>query len=194
MPYTLWSRGRLLGETTLGYAPSIPRLRAGDFLPTELGERLMPVITGVGPALRALFDVVNADRASGNHCYDQPGADFPEHIKRTPEYADSVSIQHELESLALELRDPDGRVVPTESIALQDTEYLLSLPPAPDELFDETDLIDDEDVAADLELLEAMWSDQPDGFDDDDTERPPPARYQIFVTLTGAVRTVHHSD
>ena len=51
MPYTLWSRGRLIGQTELAYARSFPGLRAGDFEPSALGETLMPIIIGVGVPL-----------------------------------------------------------------------------------------------------------------------------------------------
>jgi len=57
VPYTLRSRNRLLGTSELAYRRSFPRLRVGDFAPTELGEQLMAIILGVGPALNALYDV-----------------------------------------------------------------------------------------------------------------------------------------
>jgi len=57
MPYTVWSRGRLFGKSELAYRRTFPKLRAGDFLPSELGQTLMPVFIGEGPALSALYDV-----------------------------------------------------------------------------------------------------------------------------------------
>lgn len=200
MPYTIWSRGRLLGTSNLDYARSLPGLRAGDFEPTEVGERLLPIITGVGPALRGLYRLVHAERASGRASDEDLGAGFPERIRKTTEYADAVSVGNELESLALELRDPDGAVVPTDSIAVQDTEYLLSLGREGGELYeeladdealaasemfgDDETFEEDEDVLHDIELLR-------DGFDDDEDDdepwRPPRPfpRYQLFITLEG---------
>src|SRR5688572_5995930 len=125
MPYTVWSRGRLIGESELAYARSLPGVRAGDFTPTPLGERLMPIIDGVGPALRALHEVVRTDPRAGAPA-DRAG-DWPESVRRTTEYADALSIGDELESLDLELRDPGGVVVKTDWIAIQDTHRVLAV-------------------------------------------------------------------
>lgn len=42
MPYTIWSRGQLVGETKLEHDRVDPRQRSGDFLPTAFGETLIP--------------------------------------------------------------------------------------------------------------------------------------------------------
>jgi hypothetical protein len=42
MPYTIWSRGQLVGETSLDHTRVDPRQRSGDFLPTAFGETLIP--------------------------------------------------------------------------------------------------------------------------------------------------------
>ena len=42
MPYTIWSRGHLVGETNLDHTRVDPRQRSGDFLPTAFGETLIP--------------------------------------------------------------------------------------------------------------------------------------------------------
>jgi hypothetical protein len=42
MPYTIWSRGQLVGETSLDHTRADPRQRSGDFLPTAFGETLIP--------------------------------------------------------------------------------------------------------------------------------------------------------
>jgi hypothetical protein len=173
MPYTIWSRGRLLGTSALAYARAMPGVRAGDFEPTDLGERLLPIIIGVGPALKALYDVVEAARPCEDDQADGRGPEqddlepeprsprgFSEAIRRTTEYADAMSLADELRSLDLELRDPDGTVVPTESISVQDTHYLLAMA---------------------REGMEGM------DFEDDELEpwMPPPPRYQIIITLEG---------
>lgn len=51
MRYTVWSRGRQLGETDLGFAFRYNGLRCGWFHPTECGDRLLPIATAVSPAL-----------------------------------------------------------------------------------------------------------------------------------------------
>jgi hypothetical protein len=163
MPYTVWSRGRLVGHSELAYARAFPDMRMGDFEPTAIGEALLPIILGVSPALRALYDVLEQmpDAGSGALPHD---IGFPPEVRRTTEYADVVSTQDEIDALALELHDSAGNVVRTEWLWFQDTHRLLALAR--------------EDRAA---------LDPDPGFDDDDREpwEPEPPRYQIMVGLEG---------
>lgn len=173
MPYTLWSRGRLIGQSELAYARSLPGLRAGDFEPSPLAETLMPIIIGVGPALKALHqaaDVVWEARERSGRRRRRRG--WPDEVRQSTEYADAMSISDELRSLALELHDPTDMVIATEDIWLQDTHRLLAL--------------------AREEMAEQ-------GLDEDFDDKwepwlPEPARYQIYVQLTGhdqAMRQFH---
>ena len=150
MPYTLWSRGRLLGETELAYRQAMPGLRAGDFFPNELCDRLMPVIDGMRPVLYALEDVHAEFRRANPNAPDLD--DYPPAVKRTPEYADVMSIADEIESLRLELRNPAGVVVETEDIWIQDTHRLLALAAAAQDPFDTSfdDPFDDEDMSDEM--------------------------------------------
>jgi len=163
MPYTLWSRGRLLGETELAYRRWRPCFRAGDFTPNELGEKLMPIIVGVGPALHALYDVhaeAIRQRPAVNDTDSEEG--YPEEVRRSTEYADAVSVADELESLTLELRDPSGAVVETEDIWINDTYRLIAMG------------------------RDAIRESDPDfEFDDPEPWEAPPPRYQIMVALRG---------
>jgi hypothetical protein len=165
MPYTLWSRNRLIGSSELAYRRSFPKLRVGDFEPTELGEKLMPIIVGVGPALSALYEVSQRVRREQRKkgIRRSRRADWPPEVKETTEYADAMSLPDELESLALELRDPSGTVVETESIWLQDTHRLVAL--AREELAE---------VYPDMEFE-----------DEREPWEPEPPRYQIYVELPG---------
>ena len=184
MPYTLWSRGRLLGQSTLGYAQARPGLRAGDFEPTELGHKLMPIITGVGPAIKSLFEVAKEHPlATGQADGD---SDYPKAVRQTTVYADAVSIADELESLALELRDEYDQVVPTEHIWINDTEYLLA---RASERQDEPELELSPEMEAEIErdveeMLEYFRDRDQWSSDDESWKEPTPfARYQILVTL-----------
>jgi hypothetical protein len=163
MPYTVWSRGRLVGHSELAYARAFPDMRMGDFEPTAIGEALLPIILGVSPALRALYDVLEKmpDSASGVPPHD---TGFPPEVRRTTEYADVVSTQDEIDALALELHDATGNVVKTEWLWFQDTYRLLAL-------------AREETAALDPDLV----------FDDDVREpwEPEPPRYQIMVGLEG---------
>ena len=149
MPYTVWSHGRLLGESALDYRRVFLRHRMGDFFPTEAGEKVMPIATGVS---KAGADLVKS--LSGA----PPGSPARTHLRETSEYADLAAAEDHYEALELELRGPDGTVIPTEWIDLRDTEFLLSL-------------TDDELDAARLELdfsseEEDDFGDPPPGFDD----------------------------
>ena len=195
MPYSLWSRGRLFGHSELAYAQWASWLRAGDFEPSERGHRLMPVILGVGPALSALYDVAESawrsERAVGE---TERSDDWPASVKCSSEFADAMSLQDEVESLALELRDPDGNVVPTESIWIQDTHRLLARAREGLDLDDvDGDDIDALDLADDDELGETGLE-----LDDLDMEldeydeflEPEFPRYQLFVTLAGVEKAM----
>jgi hypothetical protein len=193
--YTLWSRGRLIGQSTLEYERAAPGLLAGDFEPSPFGEKLMPVITGVGPALRSLYRIMDGVWPSADEQADgHSPLGYPAAVRRTTEYADAVSLDDELQSLALELRGPDGAVVPTETIAVNDTEYLVSLAEAPDSVVNlplSPEL--EEAIANDLAEIQAMremrrpWED--DAADDDESWKPekPFARYQIIIVLEGGM-------
>ena len=97
MPYTVWSRGRKLGETDLGFVHFIRDSRMGWFVAAAEYEKLMPIATGVQSALHA-----NASRADL-----------------------AAAFQH-FEALALELRRDDDSIVPTASIGIQDVQELLA--------------------------------------------------------------------
>jgi hypothetical protein len=152
MRYTVWSRGRLIGESELSPVHAMPKMRIGDFEPSPVGETLLPVILGVSPAVRALCDVAEKVR------------DWPDGVRQTTEYADAVSIQDEVESLALELHDSEGHRVATDWMSFQDTHRLIAI------AREEMALVDPDLV-----------------FEEDDFEpwQPQPARYQIMVALEG---------
>jgi hypothetical protein len=194
-PYTLWSRGRLLGESELDYVRVQERHRMGDFAPTELGEKLMPIVTGVS---RALIDLARTSRTIHEVSADGSPAGFSEGyegMQHTTEYADAAAAQTHFEGLELELRAPDGGMVPTEWIDVRDTEFLQSLIDAGENEWPEIEsLFPDEaerkllaDIEHDAEILEehfaAIEGDTPPVFDpDEDDERVFP-RYQIQVGL-----------
>jgi hypothetical protein len=165
MRYTVWSRGRLIGESELSPVHAMPKMRIGDFEPSPVGETLLPVILGVSPAVRALCDVAEKVRDDlGRHGGPPPVGDWPDGVRQTTEYADAVSIQDEVESLALELHDSEGHRVATDWMSFQDTHRLIAI------AREEMALVDPDLV-----------------FEEDDFEpwQPQPARYQIMVALEG---------
>ena len=185
--YTIWSHGRLLGETNLGFVRCMPKIRTGFFHPTELGERLMPIACGVSPALRKLAEASRVidepnDQADG-------GAARVGFSATTTEYADLVEAVAHREGLDLELRGARGEIIPVEDIAMIDTEYLLSLVDENKEprpliglSVEEVKELEEQIDEAVQEMLDEMDFDEPWRADDEDAESTLP-RYQIQVHL-----------
>ena len=196
MPYTVWSRGRLIGETDLAFRPLIDVQRSGHFHPNAEGERVMELIASPLPAMRAYLHR-DARDADGN------GFVLPE-LQGSALFADLAESFHHFRSLELELRREDGSVVPTEDIGFQDTHPSLAVTEAELEEYehsvddpggpDDDDLPEATEAERELEMdvlhdLEAL--DSPSDWDDDvhapwvppELEAPQFPRYQIHVML-----------
>lgn len=108
MRYTVWSQGQEIGETELGFCRLFKCFRLGWFHPNAAGEKLMPVIDALWPAI---FACLHRDRrvASGQRS-ELPGSRA---------FAEAAEALARAESLDLELRREDGSVVPTASIGLR---------------------------------------------------------------------------
>jgi hypothetical protein len=191
--YTVWSRGRLIGETDLGFAPLVQQSRSGWFHPNAEGERVMPVIASVLPAMRAYLhrDVVDAQGKSLVH---------PQ-MHGSTAFADLAEAFQHFGALDLELRREDGSVVPTSDIGIQDTHRLVELAQMDDDDLDaasaqadgeavdftERDLQLEADVMHDLELVDEELDAAIDGpypaWMPDDLQEPRFPRYQIHVLL-----------
>jgi hypothetical protein len=156
--YSLWSRGRLLGETDLGFIYRENGYRTGWLHPNELGERLMPQATGLAPAMRTEYLI---------------GPDANVH-------ADVRSAADQEEALCLELRGPGGVAIETEHIAIIDTHYLLSIPE--DDTLDEDDFELTAEEQAEIDAFVDDWNAERDVMgdveSDEESEMP---RYQIQV-------------
>lgn len=162
-PYTLWSRGRLLAETDLGFVYRENRFRCGWLHPTELGERILPEAVGVAPALRAEF-MMGPDATLN---------------------ADILAAVDRQEALELELHGPDGCKIETESLGVIDTHYLLALSrhDSPEDRMDEEPLTPEQE--AEIEEFVAAWTEEHEGDldlsrDEEEVEFP---RYQLQIRL-----------
>ena len=167
MSYTVWSRGRLVGHTKLSYKRTLPGLRVGDFESTEVGERLMSMILGVGPALRTFYDsaIEARDEAEAKGEKVEKG-EWPDSVRASTEYADAMASQDEFDSLALELRDKDGKVVKTDWIHIKDMQALVAW--SREEMRKEA-----AEMGVEIE------------FDDPEPWEPEWPKYQIMVMLEG---------
>lgn len=182
MTFTLWSRGRLLGETALDFECPFPCMRAGELQVTELGLRLLSRVT------ETRGDGLWAAQALNTNTPDSGMAE--EERQRLLEVcADLAAARNYQRALELELRRADGSVVPVEQIDINDTEFLRAFSeafekeldgiPGVDASVDEpsspTPWSEDEALLHDLEILEAE--------DDSSAEAREFARFQLVVTL-----------
>jgi hypothetical protein len=171
--YTLWSHGDLLGESALDYMRVINNLRMGDLHLTARGLTLI-------------------DRLAQTHA-DAYYSARRLNIEPTNESdakslaADLAAERDQYESLALELRDPDGRTIPTEDIYIRDTAWLLAIDgdiEDEEELFTELPVVDVPD-SEEHEALEAQLMDLAEDFPAWVSDEQPrePARFQLHVRL-----------
>jgi hypothetical protein len=117
--YQVASRGRVIGTTELDFARIGGRSRSGWFHPNAEGERLMPVVASVLPAMRAyLHRDVRLD--------DGRPVVRPE-LEGSTLFADLAEALHHASTLDLTLHREDGSLVPTELVGIQDTEQLLRM-------------------------------------------------------------------
>ncbi len=119
MPYALWSRGRLIGHTDLGFVRCLPNRRTGWFHPTAEGERVMAIAVAVPPAIEAYVARTRELTCDVSEVQDE--------LDRSTEGADLSAAFHHLEALDFQLRRDDGSVVPTEDVGIVDTHRLIAL-------------------------------------------------------------------
>ncbi len=162
MPYTLWSKGRLLGHTDFGFIANTDEHKMGWFHPTEVGEQILQVMTEPGR-------VISGYRKGGDIAQIE---------------ADLAAAGDRIEALELELRSPEGKVLETKDIGVNDTERLLALAAECEEeseleFLDDPDLRDEIDasVAHDLEIL--RFDDIEEDTEDEGEQEWP--RYQILA-------------
>lgn len=132
MPYTVWCNDRLVGETDLDYIANTSERKFGDFEATDYGREIIPVLMAPRQAI----------------CAHAP----MEEVR---------ALFFRREQVQLELRAPDGRVIPTEFIEITDLEWLLTL--GGDDR--------DEDWQDDMAIAEAELSERLCACDVDDGER-----------------------
>src|SRR5690348_15855338 len=128
MPYTIWSHGRLVGETDLGFDYDSDGYRGGSFFPREVGETLMPIID---VPRRLMAQIVR----TGHRGPIDPAADT--------EWSAYEAATDREGALELQLRDPTGTVVPTDDIGIRDRQLLEELYPIDDPDFEELEFDDE---------------------------------------------------
>ena len=115
--FTVWSDGQLVGESALDYVANTSEVKFGDFVATEFGERVIAIRMAPRKAVCA----------------------------RAP--LDEIEALYAFRQVVpMELRAPNGSVVPTDDIEITDLEWLVTLLPPGGHRSD--------DWQADLELAE----------------------------------------
>jgi hypothetical protein len=122
MPYTLWSHGQLLGESDFELARGPGKRRAGTFRPSPLGATLLPTLCGMAPALFAFGRMLERENHAIRSFEEEDPGVLEAIVTSTPEGREMMGFAKQLCELDLELRDPDGRIIETESLAVNDFE------------------------------------------------------------------------
>jgi hypothetical protein len=121
MPFTLWSRGILIGATDFALGDDFGPLLAGIFHPTEAGMMILPALTAMAPALFDLGSRMRDERLpyeAGSPASDRIVEFFEGSAEGQRFIAGAREVVH------LELRAPSGHVLPFETILLSDLEEL----------------------------------------------------------------------
>ena len=117
MPYTLWSRGILVGATDFSLGERNSRHLAGVFQPAESGMMLLPALTAMAPALFDLKTMMKREHITENDADEDPDR-VMDVFEQSPEGRRLMAAAKEIERL--ELRAPNGRVLELESILVSD--------------------------------------------------------------------------
>jgi hypothetical protein len=172
MTYSLWSHGELLGESALDYVRVVSNLRMGDLHPTQKG------LTVIGRLTQTRDDSYRGARRVIAERSDS-GDESSEPTLR----ADLSALHDQYDALALELRAPNGEVIPTDDIHVTDTEWLLAIDRERyGDTEDAMDVDQDTDFLADAVDQVAEWVVEHPSWLPEPPERPF-ARFQISVTL-----------
>jgi hypothetical protein len=103
MPYSIWLRGRLIGETDFDHPGPQQGMRAGFFRPTDYGREVLPFISAMLPASYALKKAMmrrGYDPNSGS------AAEMAAMLDGSEEGARVLAIGRELSHI--EIHDPAG--------------------------------------------------------------------------------------
>ena len=117
MPYTLWSRGVLVGVTDFALGRRDGRHLAGVFQPAESGMMILPALTAMAPALFDLHARMKSEQLTEEDAESNPDRVL-QVFEQSPEGQRVMASCKEIEQL--ELREPGGRALELESILVSD--------------------------------------------------------------------------
>ena len=180
MNYIVSSRGQPVGVTDLGFHVVFPWHRCGWLRPNAHGEKVLPVVATVLPALRAYVHTIGPGDSEAAR----------REAEKTTHFADLAAAMQHVSALELTLHREDGSLIPTESVGVKDMDQLIEMLHAGefDSDLDEADVDDWSAPPAELEDLDDTSGSSLDDdelrawtpADDEETEFP---RYQVHVLL-----------
>jgi hypothetical protein len=177
VPYTIWSHGRLAGETDLGFILREGNHRTGHFFPTAFGQSLVPIINEPRRLIKALRGVPGDARSSDDPAWIALHSAF------------EIAAERE-RALELELRDENGVVIPTEDVSIRDMDLTLELYPGDEEELDRVTITPEDQAEFDREMAEMReWAQDSArelellGHRDAIDENAPLPRFQVQVFL-----------
>ena len=185
--YTICSRGRPIGTSDLGFVRIDGSSRSGWFHPNAFGESVMPTVALVYPAMRAFIcQDVRDDKAQSTV---QP--DF----RTSAMFADLAEAYHRVGRLELTLHWPDGTLIPTSMLGIQDCEELLKFSIWRESYRVEEALFEAEswyDLEPGLQESSSEWDESDDELEDleidvpwaPDEDVPEFPRYQVHLLLS----------
>lgn len=178
MTYTLWSHGELIGESELDCVRVYTHLRAGDLQVTPKGLLVLDRVSQTHADAYGTARRLSREKSRGQVLASADNALF----------ADLAAERDQYEALALELRAPNGTVVPTEDIYVRDTWYLLAIGFEADEedelavMNDTPEHVRDSDDATGMDVLLEELENDLLPWEQTAPAREPP-RFQLFVKL-----------
>src|SRR3954468_3858137 len=98
MPYTLWSRSRLLAETDLAWFQTHSNRKTGWLTLSAEGEKLISVITAPSWAFKRLHKMIRRRELTSVEPAKTTGG-YSAAVRRSTAFADMVSSHDELEAL-----------------------------------------------------------------------------------------------
>ena len=134
MMYTVWRHDVLLGTTDLAMSTPTPEARMGQLEPTPEFARAWAEF---GPIVKEFFSAGEALGQTMAELPPAPDAEPPSDRARRvydwlaahPSAARVRDANEQMKGVALELRDPTGRQIPTESILIQELRPPAWIPP-----------------------------------------------------------------
>ena len=124
MPFTVWMRDQLIGETRFELHPG-PRRRGGSFHPTAFGLTVLPGIVDMFPALLAFGQMCRNEGIDINDESPEAAATAMNSFGGSPEGKRVLACAKIISDLRM--RDGGGRLVVWESIAISDSSLLAKI-------------------------------------------------------------------